>query len=56
MLVLYYNAGAQVLDTSNRSVAFAAPILAIAGSDCDGDWTGYNDFVEHVRIPSSQDF
>jgi hypothetical protein len=51
-----YNAGAQVPDTGNGSAAFAAPILAISGSDGDGDWTGYNDFVEHVRIPSSQDF
>lgn len=50
-------AGAQVPETGNRSVAaFAAPILAIAGSDGDGEWTGYNGFVEHFRIPSTQDF
>jgi hypothetical protein len=59
--VLYFvidgiKAGAQVPETGNGSVAFAAPILAIAGSDGDGDWTGYNDFVEHFRIPSGQDF
>lgn len=50
------NAGAQVPETGNGSVAFAAPIFAIAGSDGDGDWTRYNGYVQHVRIPSTQNF
>jgi hypothetical protein len=57
--VLYFvidgiKAGAQVPETGNGSVAFAAPILAIAGSD--GDWTRYDGYVQHMRIPSSQGF
>jgi hypothetical protein len=51
-----YNAGAQIPETGNGSVAFAAPILAIAGSDGDSDWTRYDGYVEHVRIPFTQNF